>query len=339
MFIDENGQQMQHDDEFLEAVAKHMKYIQGLQRKGLVSDREARRDFRRQLRNRWKLAFNQFDALIVQMRDTAIQFIGQHQAQAQQDEDELFLVLAWLQSRASMTASEIRALLFSGHINGAFARWRTLHETAVVMSFLSKYPAAVEPYRLHQYIHLQKLVENIAAEASLFGYSTEEARQVQEKAKKRRDQLCTKFGKSFKDDYGWATEPLGKNKDTYRTNLIDLEEAVGLHHRRAMFRRSSSNIHAIPSRETFENHALLEDLTLTGLTMLTFDPMPKAIPTEAAWATLKSLLHCLATLLQQRKNGNILVHLEATERLIGENLDTFREIEKLGDGSETPNGK
>ncbi len=31
MFIDENGQQMQHDDEFLEAVAKHMKYIQGLQ--------------------------------------------------------------------------------------------------------------------------------------------------------------------------------------------------------------------------------------------------------------------------------------------------------------------
>jgi hypothetical protein len=56
-----------------------------------------------------------------------------------------------LHSRACLVASEVRALLASGHPFGAQARWRTLHELGVVAFILRMSDKEVaERYLLHE---------------------------------------------------------------------------------------------------------------------------------------------------------------------------------------------
>lgn len=53
--------------------------------------------------------------------------------------DSLFAVLHELQTRSCQVAGAIFVLLRSGFADDAFARWRTLHEIAIVSTFILKY--------------------------------------------------------------------------------------------------------------------------------------------------------------------------------------------------------
>jgi len=81
-----------------------------------------------------------------------------HRRSAARRQDFVFEALTRLHARALLTASEVLALLRTGHASGANARWRTMHEISVVAQFLSKHggPTA-ERYLLFDVVAREKL--------------------------------------------------------------------------------------------------------------------------------------------------------------------------------------
>jgi hypothetical protein len=53
------------------------------------------------------------------------------------DDNAQHLALVKLHARACLISAEILSLLRSGHASGAHARWRALHEVAVIADFLA----------------------------------------------------------------------------------------------------------------------------------------------------------------------------------------------------------
>src|SRR6266700_848387 len=91
------------------------------------------RGFERRLRNRWGRALDLYELTLVCCHEWGGEFNERHRSAAATEQDHAFEVLTRLHARACLTASEILALLETGHAVGAEARWRTLHEITVVM--------------------------------------------------------------------------------------------------------------------------------------------------------------------------------------------------------------
>ncbi len=71
---------------------------------------------------------------------------------------------------------------------------------------------------------------------------------------KVKDELIGRFGKSYKNSYGWASDVLGKDNP----NFIDIEEKVNIDHLRPYYKMASHNVHANP-KGVFFKLGLLDD--------------------------------------------------------------------------------
>ncbi|MES0397959.1 MAG: DUF5677 domain-containing protein [Syntrophobacteria bacterium] len=66
--------------------------------------------------------------------------------------------------------------------------------------------------------------------------------------KENRDHLIDRFGKSYKNNYGWASSILQKDNPTFR----DIEESVKLDYLRPFYKLASHNVHANPKGVYFK---------------------------------------------------------------------------------------
>jgi hypothetical protein len=98
-------------------------------------DRIARR-FERNLRKRWKAALDLYYAVYVACLELGEQ--SSRKRKSRNESSYRLEALVRLHVRACLVASEVHALLRTGHANGAMARARTLHEHAVTAFVLSK---------------------------------------------------------------------------------------------------------------------------------------------------------------------------------------------------------
>lgn len=155
-------------------------------------------------------------------------------------------VLARLHARSCQVSNEICTLLRAGFADGAHARWRTLHELVTVGEFLLDASDEVsEMYRVHADVVRAKEAEEFQRRQHSFGYEpisdTDMAEIITAKEAAR-----SKFGASFLDDYGWATEYLKThyNKKGNRTSFIDIELAVDKSRLRNYYKLANRNVHA-----------------------------------------------------------------------------------------------
>ena len=127
----------------------------------IIAERRAdRAGFEARLYARWRRALDLFEAIMVIAQESGQEFNQKHRAGASQNEDHVFDALSRLHARACLIASEVLALLRSGHASGAHARWRTLHELAVVAYFIEKHGEEVaERYLLHYMVESAKSAE------------------------------------------------------------------------------------------------------------------------------------------------------------------------------------
>jgi hypothetical protein len=178
----------------------------------LIDHRSVRAGFEVRLQDPWGPAFDRFETLYVAGSEAGERYIERLAKEANDENDQVFTVLVRLHARACHVISEIYALLRTGHATGAHARWRTLHEIAVVMAFVSEQPAEVaERYLSH---------EAIAA----------------------RDALVARYGADFDREWGWAAEALKPAPPTFRA----IETATELDHWRPFFRMASHGVHGGP---------------------------------------------------------------------------------------------
>ena len=116
----------------------------------LAEHRQIRRGFERRLDDVWGRALDRYWATYVACTEAGVLCNEAAKPGAAEENDIRFLALTRLHGRACMVASEIHALLRTGHAAGAEARWRTLHEIAVVSAVIVEADQDVaERYLLH----------------------------------------------------------------------------------------------------------------------------------------------------------------------------------------------
>ena len=210
-------------------------------RRGLKRSQRQRKRFEEQLGKQWAKPLHLLELMIELAEEVGTEVIEY----SRPDEDRgnarnhTFEALVAIHARGCQMSRAILALLRSGFADDAHARWRSLHELAVVSGFISEHGEDLaERYLLHEIVEQRKLArayKKHEIRAKLDPLTQAEIDALDE----RYDALVARFGKAFGVDYGWAASALGKDRPTF----VDIEEHVGLDHLRPYYVMANQNVH------------------------------------------------------------------------------------------------
>ena len=206
---------------------------------GLKRHRRDRKGFEKRLNERWKSPLDLLDLVIALSTEAGTEFNRKFRNEAVSSGDAVFEALTRLHARGCQVSGEVLALLHAGFADGADARWRSLHEMAVVASLIQKHGQELaERYLLHETIQQYKLA---CEYQKYFDRLNDEppSKENSDQLKVQRDKLIARFGEAFNGDYGWASSAIGSNRPT----MSDIEQHVQLDHMRPYYRMASDNVH------------------------------------------------------------------------------------------------
>lgn len=213
----------------------------------LTAHRKDMESFERRLSGDWQKPIDLFEAFLVLAFEAGDEFNNEFRKDKAEAENYVFEALTRLHARACQIASEIFVLLKSGFADGAHARWRSLHEIAVVASFIKTHGNEVaERYLLHDNIESYKAATLYQKHYIALGddpISQDELDSI----KAARDKLIQRFGDAYKNNYGWAASALNR----YDPKFTDIEENSGLDYLRPYYKLASHNVHANPKGVMF----------------------------------------------------------------------------------------
>ena len=206
---------------------------------GLKRHRRDRKGFEKRLNERWKCPLDLLDLVIALTVEAGTEFNRKFRNEAVGSGDAVFEALTRLHARACQVSGEVLALLHAGFADGAHARWRSLHEMAVVASLIQDNGQELaERYLFHEKVQQYKLA--CEYEESWGRLNVEPlSKETLDSLKVQRDELIARFGEAFKGDYGWASSAIGSNHPT----MSDIERHVQLGHMRPYYRMASDNVH------------------------------------------------------------------------------------------------
>ncbi len=207
---------------------------------GLGSHKQDRKDFETRLYGRWKHPLDLLDLAIAVNTEAGDEFNQKFQNDAVDSGDAEFEALSRLHARACQVSSEVLALLHAGFADGAHARWRSLHEMAAVASIIHEHGQELaERYLLHETVQQYKLAVEYQKSWGRLGVEPPSQEDL-DTLKARHDELITRFGKRFKEEYGWASSVIRKGGSP---TMRDIEQHVHLDHLRPYYRMASDNVH------------------------------------------------------------------------------------------------
>lgn len=282
--------------------------------------REQRMRFENRLQERWGNALDGLEQFILLNTEMGEDIVRKRPESFSQDNDPVFEALARLHARACKTSYEIYILLQSGYADGAHARWRELHEIAIVTYFI-KETGTETARRFLDYRHLEDYYEaqNYQNCCEELGYEplSEEKLDI---LKDNRNKLVDQYGNPFDDrgyGYGWAAHHF-ENKSA---SLSRLEEEVDLDHLNPFYKMASNSVHA-GSKGTKHRLGLLDQ-----------DAQPLlAGPTnygsaDPGQATAISLGQITTAFLSLNPTGKELVEMMGLQHLISEISYAFTETQ------------
>ena len=198
----------------------------------MLTDRRARRlGFERRLRATWGKPLDLLHLLVYSCFEIGEVFNSEVRGEEDIAGDFLFEALSRLHGRGCQTAFEVLSLLEGGYANGANARWRTLHEVAVVSCFLTQVgQETAERYLLHNVIESRRVMRQYREFTERLGLEPAEEEEI-EHLEESAEELISRFDKPFKEEWGWAAEALGSPRPTFR----EIEESTNLRHLRLSF--------------------------------------------------------------------------------------------------------
>ena len=214
--------------------------------------------FQQRLYARWKTPLDLLRMLLTIARELGGSANEDAQKSVSSSSPHLVYVLTRLHARACQVTEEILTLLTAGFADGAMARWRTLHEIAVVASFISSHGEELaERYVQHQHVESKRAMQKYLECQDRLGY---EPLTDADTANSEREYSAAvaRFGTPFRHAYGWAAAQLGIEKP----NFSQIEKAVGVEHLRAHFQMASNNGHANPKGAFFRLGLLRESAVL-----------------------------------------------------------------------------
>ena len=284
----------------------------------LKETREERQQFEQNVQDFWSKPIDHLEMLVCVTLECGMQFQNKYQDDATKTNDYVFESLIRLHARACQTSFAVLTLLKSGFADDAYARWRSLHEIAVIGSFISQgNQDLAERFLLHEPIQQYNLAR---AQNEVHGRNNEEKIPQQEldALKKLQDKLVSRFGAEFKKDYGWAAKSLNDKGPSFRK----IEEKTQLDHLRPYYRMASDNVHANSHSLYFrmgldhgKRNVLLAGASTAGLA----DP---------GHATAISLMQITTTLLSTKPNADTIATMSVLTKLVDVIGQEFLKIHK-----------
>jgi hypothetical protein len=192
-----------------------------------------RQEFEARLLMRWLEPLSLYEMFLVAAREAGEDFnLLEHPSGEEQD---LWVgtALRLLHGRGCLVASEVLELLRHGYVSGADARWRTLHEIAVLSAILGEHPQLAERYLLHASIQSARDADEYEVRVERLGYQPLTEEEASELRREKKDLLA-------RNPNGWVV-PLFKNNSNPK--FRDLEEVAGLDHLRSHYRLASHHLH------------------------------------------------------------------------------------------------
>lgn len=222
------------------------------------------REFRRHLQFRWSVPIEQLRMLLTIAREFGSEANSDLRRPDMGDEKHLIDVLTRLHARACQITCEVECLLSGGFSDGAMARWRSLHEVAVVALFTSKHGAeCAERYTYHQFVESRKAAKNYERCQTRLGYKPIPESELEE-IERQYQFVLEKYGRQFREQYGWARPYLNVSEKAC-VKFSDIETAAGIDHLRAHYQMASHNVHANPKGVFFKLGLIAEsDVLLAG---------------------------------------------------------------------------
>jgi hypothetical protein len=210
--------------------------------------RERRRNHRRvrrHLRKHWGKALDLYLMLVVCAEEAGTEFDKEHRPPDGEPFDPTYDALLGLHARACRTALEVFHLLSDGLPMGALARSRTLHEIAVTAMVIADYGRRSEHANLaerfleHGVVASYKDALVYQEHCRTLGYEPFSDAEMA-LMKSEADQAVARYGKVYKDQYGWAAGLDGSRAPKFR----DLERLANVSHLRGHYSWASHEVHS-----------------------------------------------------------------------------------------------
>jgi hypothetical protein len=237
-FINENSQYID------EISAQHLFNILDNEKQNLLSDHyELMNNFMGRLFETWKSPIERLDSLIYMCTETTDRIRTLNTRDATNITAKLNITTR-LHARAMLVAREVSHLLHGGFADGALARWRTLHETAVILKFLSEGDEILSE-RFIDYQNIRRLEgANRYNDNNDLGFESFTTSQIEE-FKQAHKETLEKYEPKFANKLGWALNALGENNTPKKkADFIDIEKFVGLSFLRNHYSFANQYIHA-----------------------------------------------------------------------------------------------
>lgn len=220
-----------------------------------VAHRRDEDGFRERLRLCWGESLDLLGMLLTCCREIAAKEHQRWRRSRKRRDDPRLFVLFRLHARACQIALEVLTLLENGFADGAMARWRTLHELAVIAALIDAGDTELaQRYIDHDAVDLKRQADDYdAAHDDPIG---PKQRATIDAAY---DAAMARYGKDFGTPNGWAAQHLGKAKPTFR----DLQDAVGHAIMNPYYKLASFNVHA-GSRSMFHRLTTFDPATGPG---------------------------------------------------------------------------
>ena len=202
------------------------------------SRRDARRAwFNRRIRRQWGRALDSLEELIAVSAES-----GDLVAREHCNASHLFAAQELLRQRACQVAWEVHLLCARGYADGAYARWRTLHEIAVVIEFLHKFgESAAERYLQHVHVKNRKVLREYEECQRELRYPPLTGEEVGRSEAKKREVIAA-YGDDFGNEYGWAATDCKVANPTF----FHVRQAAGYAFWKAHYGMASHAVHAGP---------------------------------------------------------------------------------------------
>ncbi|VVB68580.1 Uncharacterised protein [Candidatus Norongarragalina meridionalis] len=205
----------------------------------LEYQRNYQKGFEKRLYARWKIPIDLLECLIKISLESGEK--QKHKLATITDKTNNYRIKALIKihARAIHISNEILVLLKAGYADGANARWRSLHELAVISLFLSRNSNEVSKrYLEHEIIKKYKQTDDYRKYYKRLGCAPIERKEFNA-IKRERERLCKKYcSDHFQDDYGWIPKNILSNR-----NFRTLEQHVKLDWLHPFYSLSCDSVH------------------------------------------------------------------------------------------------
>lgn len=200
--------------------------------------RMSQKKFEERLYKKWEKPIDLLECLIRVSLESGEKFKEKLKNRSDITDHSKYEALIKIHARAIQISNEILVLLKSGFADGANARWRTLHELAVISIFLSNNNNDVaKRYLEHEFVMKFKEAEAYKKHYRKLGYTPLDRKEYN-KLKRKKKNLCKKYNDKFQDNYGWIP-----NSILHKRNFMKLEKHVKIDRFRPLYKFSCASTH------------------------------------------------------------------------------------------------